>query len=201
MINKFNTLNSSNKHPNINKKHSMTIKMENLRCEIVKLERFSSSKSCLASIKLPSPSPVPRLLYKDSPIFSSPNPFLLASLPSYIYPLVTAQRNIFLFMQCQYPPPASTVVLSIAPTSSLPSLPLIPSVCPEQLAHQLFFRHLQAPLAAKEWLISEWLEKIIKIIENNPFYLKGLQICHSSVEFMSARNTNTRVKIKCEIKV
>ena len=55
--------------------------------------------------------------------------------PSYIYPPFTTQKNIFLFMQCWYPPTASVVVLSIAPTSSLPSLLPIPSSLPEQLTH------------------------------------------------------------------
>ena len=65
---------------------------------------------------------------------------------------LSVQKNIFLFMQCWYPPPVSAVVLSITPTSSLPSLPPIPSVCPEQLTHQLFFLHLQALLATQERL-------------------------------------------------
>ena len=75
---------------------------------------------------------------------------LFSSSSSSLPPLV--QKNIFLFMQCWYPPPVSAVVLSITPTSSLPSLPPIPSVCPEQLTHQLFFLHLQALLAAQERL-------------------------------------------------
>lgn len=59
MKSRLNALDSQNKHPNISNKHSMTVKVENLRCEIVKLERFLSSKSRLASSKLPPPSSVP----------------------------------------------------------------------------------------------------------------------------------------------
>ena len=69
MGNRLNTFKRQNKNPNISKKHGMTVKkIENLRCEMVKLERFLLSKYCLASSKLQSPSSVahfliPRYLY------------------------------------------------------------------------------------------------------------------------------------------
>ena len=52
-----------NKHPHISKKHGMTVKMENLKCEIIKLERLPTGKSGLASNKLSS---VPCFLCKSS---------------------------------------------------------------------------------------------------------------------------------------
>ena len=88
----------------------------------------------------------------------------LASPLSYIYPPVTAQKNIFFFFfyAMLVPPLLQPFVLFIAPTSSLPSLLPIPSGRPEQLTHQLFFLHLPSSLAAQERLILRVARKIIK---------------------------------------
>ena len=59
------------------------------------------------------------------------------------------------------PPLVSAVILSIAPTSSLPPLLPIPSHRPEQLTHQLFFLHLPSCLAAQERLLLRVARKII----------------------------------------
>lgn len=55
------TLDSQNKRPHINKKHGMTVKMENLKCERVKPEQFLMGKSGFSS--------VPRFLCKSSPLW------------------------------------------------------------------------------------------------------------------------------------
>ena len=140
----------------------MTIKMENLRCEIVKLKRFSSSKSCLASSKLSFPSPIPCLLCKGSPIFSSLNPLSLASPPIYIYPPLSQPQKRSLFLcNAGTRPLIQPFFISIALTNSLPSLLPIPSGSPEQFTHQLFFLHLSFSLTAQEQLILKVARKII----------------------------------------
>ena len=77
-------------------------------------------------------------------------------------------------MQCWYSPPTLVIIFSIAPTSSLLSLPPILSVCPEQLTHQLFFLHLQASLAAQERLILRVARKNNKNNRKEPILPEGV---------------------------
>ena len=112
--------NKQNKHSNIVKEHGMTVKMENLRCELVKPKRSPLSKCCMVYHKLQSSSSVSSVktlfqqsLHTDFLFFSFFLNYLIFFfsliwfLFSYIFLSVSLQRLV-----------SSQICVSITPKNS-----------------------------------------------------------------------------------